>query len=333
MSGSVDYARHSRYSDPGGYAYLLDDLPGEVPSIAAVVRNVLVHYRAHGLTFTGERLAEADHRWVEHMLATDARRFGTPLAGARPQPQRVVGCCRDYTLLTVAALRHGGVPARSRVGFAGYFHHDFHADHVIVEYWDGARWVFADTQLDPTGDWPFDTGDLPRSPGTDIGARSDPAPPFVTAAQVWRAWRRGDIDADRYGVDPAHPVRGGWFVRNYVLQELAHRQGDELLLWDSWGAMSDDLGGDTEEDLALVDEVAALLLAGDGGDVAAERELAARYATDPRLRPGPRVVSFSPTGEVRLVDLDTRAASPTGTWAADQQQATLAVRSLPDTVG
>ncbi len=299
MSRIEDYARHSRYTDPGRFAALLDPLPGDVRGLTAVVRNVIVHYRGAGISFTGDRLAEIDHRWLEHILTTDQRRFGTPLDTPRPAPQRVVGCCRDFTLLTVAALRQHGIPARSRVGFAAYFAPDFHCDHVIAEYWNGDRWVFVDAQLEPGPDDWFDTCDIPvadiaRRAGTDPA----PMPPFATAAQVWTGFRRGEIDAQRYGVDPDRHLRGGSFVRNYVLQELAHRQRDELLLWDHWGAMAADLTGD----LDLIDQIAALLLAADHGENSAEQELAARYAADPRLHPGTRVRSHSPTGAVTDVD-------------------------------
>jgi hypothetical protein len=60
------YARHSRYTDPGRYATLLDPLPTDVPQLTSVVRNLVVHYRAAGIAFTGDRLAEIDTRWIEH---------------------------------------------------------------------------------------------------------------------------------------------------------------------------------------------------------------------------------------------------------------------------
>jgi transglutaminase superfamily protein len=196
------------------------------------------------------------------LLATDQRRFPLSLTAPRPQRHRVVGCCRDFTLLTVAALRHQRVPARSRVGFASYFDQDFHCDHVVAEYWNGQRWVLVDAQLEPTPTLPFDTCDIPHLVGTNPSSTT----PFATAAQVWTAYRRGLLDIERFGVSPDHPLRGGWFVRNYVLHELAHRQRDELLLWDVWGAMATDL----DRDLDLIDQVATLLIAADDGDSSAE---------------------------------------------------------------
>jgi hypothetical protein len=90
-----------------------------------------------------------------------------------------------------------------------------------------------------------------------------------------------------------------------VIHEVAHRYRDELLLWDGWGAMGPELVDDVE----LIDEVAALLLAADDGDEVAERELAERYAVDPRLHPGRTVACYSPTGTESRVDLRTRAVA------------------------
>jgi hypothetical protein len=297
-----DYRAQSPYSDPGRYAGLLDGLPSAVPDLTELVRNVLVHYRAAGITFTGDRLAEIDLRWLDRILATDQRRFGAPLHVPRPQEDRIAGCCRDFTLLTVAALRSRDVPARSRVGFCRYFAPDWHHDHVVAEYWTGRRWAFVDAQIGPEGPWPFDPNDLPYL----VGAKPAETPYFITAAQAWTWFRRGEIDPDTYGVDPAMPFRGDWFIRDQVLHELAHRQRDELLLWDEWGAMGQDRGG---EDLDLIDEVAALLLAADDGDESADRELARRYAADPRLHPAGRVTCLSPTGITTTVDLATRVAA------------------------
>ncbi len=298
MTTVDEWSEQSRYSDPGPFAALFDALPTEVRGLAAVVRNVLVHYRAGGVELPAERLAEIDLRWVDRILTMDqTRRAGAPLARPRAVGERVAGCCRDFSLLTVAALRHRGVPARTRIGFAGYFHPGFHTDHVVVEHWDGSRWVLLDPQLDPAAGWSFDPADLPRGDGAV----------FWSAARAWTAVRRGEADPEQFGIDPELPLRGAWFVRNYVLAELAHRQREELLLWDGWGVMS--TGPDDTALLALdlVDEVAALLLAADAGDQDAERDLAARYRDDARLRPDDgTVLCLSPTGRRDWIDLDAR---------------------------
>src|SRR4051794_22206329 len=117
-----EYAQQSPYSDPREFTELLGrDHPADVASLGGVVRNLLTHYFAPGHNFPPERLAEIDNRWVDRVLACDQSRFAKPLDVPRPEADRVLGCCRDFPLLTVAALRARGIPARSRVGFAAYF--------------------------------------------------------------------------------------------------------------------------------------------------------------------------------------------------------------------
>src|SRR5262245_31036878 len=127
------YAAQSRFSDPGRYVDLLRRTPPAIGDLAAIVRNTVTHYRAGQIEFGPARLEEINNRWVAKILACDQERLAQPLDVARPEEEHVVGCCRDYTLLTVAALRQHGVPARSRIGFADYFMPEvgFHADHVI----------------------------------------------------------------------------------------------------------------------------------------------------------------------------------------------------------
>jgi hypothetical protein len=64
-----------------------------------------------------------------------------------------------------------------------------------------------------------------------------------------------------------------------------------MLLWDEWGATE---GGGDEP---WIDELADLLVRADGGDTGADEDLAARYAEDDRLKPGPTVLQHSPYGE------------------------------------
>ncbi|WP_432574739.1 hypothetical protein [Kineococcus sp. SYSU DK005] len=95
-------------------------------------------------------------------------------------------------------------------------------------------------------------------------------------------------------------------MRDEVLYEVAHRFGDELLLWDGWGALEEPgVLGDGE-----VDQLARLLVLADGGDVAAEVDLVGWYRGDARLHPGERVLTRSPFGgPARVVDL-TRGLLP-----------------------
>ncbi len=275
---TIDHARHTVYSHPGRHAARLQDaLAGEtglIENVSALARNAIVHYRASGETLPEASSDDIQLRWLEDILEADQRRHPAPLTVPRDLTQRVQGCCRDHTLLCVGALRELGIPARSRIGFAGYFSPTWHHDHVIVEARLEDRWVRFDPELD----------------------RPTEADPFLTAAQVWLGHRDGTLDVTRFGTFEGSPIAGDWFVFNYVIDEVAHRFGDELLLWDLWGAKVRDLAEARPADLTLIDQVARLLLASDAGDQDAERELLTRYRQDPRLHPGGSVVQLDPRG-------------------------------------
>lgn len=140
-----------------------------------------------------------------------------------------------------------------------------------------------DPQLEP-GDFGFDTQDV------DTG----PSGPFRTASQVWTQCRSGAISEEgvqTFGVGPDVPLHGAWFPAAYVVLELAHLHGYELLLWDVWGSWG-------RSDLAEVDRLAALLLDPD----AHRGELAAAFDDD-RYHPRGRVTCLSPVAHEVEVDL------------------------------
>lgn len=281
---SLAWAAQSTITDPGRHVHLLDDLPADFEGASECVRGLVSHYVASRIPFTPARRADADSRWVEDMIEAIVARDAAPLAEAREPAERFVGCCRDFTALTVAALRHHGIPARSRIGFADYFGDPFWYDHVVVEYFDGGtgRWVRADAQF-PASFNGVDMRDLDAS-----GQR------FRTASEVWLDYRAGRIDDEQildFGAGPNLPFAGAYFVRNYVLLELAHLAGVETLLWDTWGAMLlRPLRRD--DDHALVDRVAAVLL---DRDVPREKleALLGESGLDPR---GGVTISISPSG-------------------------------------
>jgi hypothetical protein len=286
----VDHAAHTPYSEPARYAGLLADLPTDPPGLAAVARNVIVHYRASGHELPSATRDEINARWLEDILAADQHRHRSPLTEPRDVVDRVQGCCRDHTLFCVGVLRSHGIAARSRVGFAGYFVDGWHHDHVVVEAWLDGRWVRFDAELE---------GSRPALPTPmDIGPGALDGTGFVTAAQAWLGHRRGQVDADTYGVGPEVPgFRGPFFLFDEVIFEVAHRFGDELLLWDGWGRVGDPDRIVDERDAAWLDPVAELLVAADGGDLDAEWSLLERYRSDGGLHPGPVVRQASPYGD------------------------------------
>ncbi|TCC26596.1 transglutaminase-like domain-containing protein [Kribbella speibonae] len=271
-------ARHSAFSDPGRHGRLLRELSG-IEEICTAVSNLVLHYRAEAHLLRDDRRDEINSRWVSTILDLDQARHPGRLLNPRPPDDRVAGCCRDHSLLAVAALREQETAARTRVGFTSYFPGppDFRGDHVVAEWWNGTRWQRFDPELEP-GSRSFDVRDLPTGEGA----------PFETAAEVCTGYRAGRLDPARYGVAPNSELSGPGFIRTYVIMEVLHRYGHEALLWDEVGT------GITDPD---ADEIASLLLAADAGDLAAEDQLEQRFRADPALRPGRTVTQLSPYGD------------------------------------
>jgi len=278
------YATPGPLSDLGAHAARVKGLPADLAELCAVVQGLVVHpFLAHlyGLAPGAVRHAELELRPVAAMLdralALDPRSFAEP----RAPEKRVVGNCRHFTLLLCSLLRAHGVPARARCGFASWFDPTSFVDHWVCEVWDEARgaWRLVDAQLDARQReafrLTFDPLDVPRTA-------------FLVAGEAWQRCRGGNADPQAFGI---MDLRGLWFVRGNVVRDLAAFAKRELLPWDGWGLMKDQHESDAAE-LALLDRVAELTLAGDGR----HDERLKLQASEPGLRVPTRVVSFNLAG-------------------------------------
>ncbi|MFJ4783413.1 transglutaminase-like domain-containing protein [Streptomyces sp. NPDC088794] len=289
------YAAQSTFSDPGELAHHYADLPHDPTELARISRDLVIH-RMEGELFahthpTDRLHNDAETRYVDDILRIIVERNDAPLGQRREPADRFVGTCRDFSLLHCSFLRHIGVPARIRSGFADYFDPNgpsaFHNDHVVTEYWDERRgWLLADAELaDPfvTAHWKidFDPMDVPRDR-------------FLVAGEAWRAIREGGADQETFGLHPPHegPFWGEWFVAGNIRLDLAALNKVETLLWDVWGTEDegDELGGPLPDSArAFFDRVAPVV----SGDVSftAAREL---FAEEDSLRTPDTVTSYAP---------------------------------------
>jgi hypothetical protein len=252
------YASQGRITDPGPQAAAFTGLPPDIRALTRAVQGLVFHYFADEKIFgwrpPKDRLPEIDTRHVRAMLARLAALDPRPLTEARPPQRRLVGCCRDFTVLLCAMARHHGMPVRARVGFARYFIRDFYVDHEIVEWWDTneRRWRLIDPQLSERliahYGICFDPFDIPRDQ-------------FIIGGRAWQLCRTGAADPEAFGLEPDLPEpRGIRFVRGHVIQDLAALNKVELLLWDVWGLMQ----AEPDAERALIDEVAERTQAADG---------------------------------------------------------------------
>lgn len=270
------YIAQSATSDPKQYSYLFDKLPTDLAGIAQVAQGLIYHYMAgpyiYGWQPPKERIREINTRTMPHILAALLAKDDRPLTEARRFEDRLIGCCRDFSLLACAILRYQGRAARVRHGFGNYFVPDYWFDHVIVEVWEGQRWRRFDPQLASEHNWGFNTLDVPA----DV---------FITGGRAWQLCRAEEAEPDRFGIGPnAQEVRGWWFIRERLQLDVAALNKVELLCWDGIAGLSETVPADQ----AILDEMAALSLEPDS--------IALRQccATDPRWQLPTTVSCFHP---------------------------------------
>jgi hypothetical protein len=267
------YTRPGFMTDPGEHADLLEDLPTGIPALCQVVQGLLLHVywaERYGVELSEERQREIEIRQVSEMLARIQGMDDRPLAVERPLERKLVGNCRDFSVLLCAMLRHRGVPARARCGFGAYFTPGMYEDHWVCEYWNGdeGRWVMVDAQLDALQrevlGIPFDPCDVPRDQ-------------FLVGGKAWRMCRAGGADPEKFGIFDMH---GLWFIRGDLVRDLLALNKVEVLPWDGWGLIAKEEQSLSAGDIALLDRVAELTLVDDPPFA----EVRAIYERDARLR-------------------------------------------------
>jgi hypothetical protein len=275
MTPQEYYRDQSPISDAGDYTSLFDALPDDIASICQAVQNLIVHYFAGGYQAPPDRLPEVDTRYIKAILNRIMDLDERALTEARPVEKRFLGCCRDFTMLTVSILRHKGIPARARYGTADYFVKDYFIDHVVVEFWNGERWQMVDSQIPQAPHWGFNVQDIPPNR-------------FFVGARGWQMAEHQGLDPKRIGLGAE---RGGWeFILYETLLDLAALNKQEMLCWEGWGLGAMPYGTLTAEDKALLDRVALATQNPDAFEECLE------LFQHPRLKLPNVVYSFTPAG-------------------------------------
>jgi len=225
----------------------LAGLPSDPIELCRVAQSLVVLPNlADGFGIAEARHEERSIRPASDIVRRLAELDARPLVEDRPFDRRVVGTCRHFAALACALLRHQGIPARARAGFATYFVPDKYLDHWIVEHRhpDEGRWVRVDPEIlgFPYVDAPDDL-----QPGE-----------FLTGGEAWTLCREGSADPDLFGVDGAPHAWGIAEVRGNAVRDLAALNKLEMLPWDEWGRMNESYAGLTGPDYdALMDRIAA----------------------------------------------------------------------------
>lgn len=258
------YATHDVLTDPGPHARRLDALPTSLPALHAALNGLLVHawrVRASHPHLFAPVGREVFVRHTARLLETVLRLDPAPLSSPRPVERRAVVDCRHFAVVLCAALRHRGVPARARCGFATYLEEGVAVDHWACEAWDAAqgRWVLEDADKQ--------RHDVPRDE-------------FLTGAHVWRLCREDPAFAERIGYDAE--TRGLWVARANLVRDVAALSGFPGVSGDSWGLGHAEEAELTPADVETLDRVADL--AERAPDDAAFVALRSAYEGTPGLR-------------------------------------------------
>jgi hypothetical protein len=295
------WARQSPVTDPGPAAPAIDDLPADLKALREASSRLVFHYRAGGdFAANGvppERMAEIHTRYADALLALLLERGEPSLARDRQAADRVVGCCRDATVLFLSLARHKGIAARARVGFAAYLRPGWLIDHAIAEVWDESegRWRLVDPEMD--------SGWAPELNGRRADWLDLADDQFVTGARAWQVARAGKSDPGRHVVAPELdvPALSGWpYLAHNAVHDLAALNKTEMLLWDVWGMqLGHGPGPVPDADATVLDEVCALT-----ADPDVAPDAVAALSRRDGLRVPPAVTRIDPNGgPPRQVDM------------------------------
>ncbi len=268
------YTAHGVMTDPREHAHLYASLPEDVPALVKTIQGLQVHIfwaNAYQLQLSEEREREVTIRPAWRKLPRLLELDPAPLTQARPAERRLVGNCRDFTVLAVSMLRSRGIPARSRCGFATYFNAGKFEDHWVFEYWHSGQqgWVMTDAQLDPLQQ---------QALNLRFDPLQVPAGAFVTGGEAWLMARRGEADPDCFGI---FEYKGMDFIKGNLLRDLAALNKFETLPWDFWGWVERPAAEMSPAELAALDHAAQICQA---ADIPAALAL---YAQSPHFQPPP----------------------------------------------
>jgi hypothetical protein len=253
MASTIDYAKPGLLTILDGVPEdALEPVPATPVEICAPIHALIIQPTdAEELDLPAERFEENQIRPANTIISRLLELDPAPLTVERPPTKRVVGTCRHFALLSCALLRHRGIEARVRCGFATYFQPGQGLDHWITEYFD-----------DTTGGWVRIDSEIIGQKVLEHPQRLQPGQ-FLSGGEAWTAYRRGDIDATTFGVYGTENW-GAAEIRGNAVKDLAALNKVEMLPWDEWGRMTEAYEGKTGPDYDELLDTLADITAGNG---------------------------------------------------------------------
>lgn len=248
------YRQHGIMTEVKTMGAMVRDVPKDIEIIAAYTQNILLHQHwshAYGLKLSEERKKEPFKRSFEEKLMHLNKSGYSHISEKKPIESKIIGICRDFSVVAAALCREVGIPARERCGFANYLEKGKYIDHWVLEYWneEKKKWIMADTQMDELQQealkLPFD----PLEVSEDY---------FITAPRAWLACREGKLNPELFGIFK-------WWGYDYLRCNLILDANSLLKLpmqpWDMWpGYKSLPIEQWTEKDYELMDTLSQFAL-------------------------------------------------------------------------
>jgi len=251
------YRTQSPWTDPGEHEAMYAKIPDDVGSIVKSVQGAVVHgglVRLYELKPSEAQNGGFNIRRTDELLGRIKALDDAGLDMHRPPEKRLVANCRQFAVLTCSILRHKGIPARARAGYALYtWRHGKYENHWICEYWNKGkkRWIQVDAQIDAKQrelmKIDFDTLDMPKGR-------------FVVAGEGWRRFRDGDVAPENFGVggDGGWNAMGWTMAMENVTCDLLVLNKVELLPWDTPPFAQKTEDEMSPEDFAVIEQAAEL---------------------------------------------------------------------------
>lgn len=195
------YRQYSIFTNPGEYELMYANLPDSLAEICKLIKAQLIHPVAdlpkyRNLIPPERSYEDLKYPTVLTILAGLKTYNPDGLIINRKPADRLVVSCRYHAILLASILKHRGIPARVRYGFATYLYPKYHIYHVICEVWNGneKRWILVD----------------PDRQMIDISSQQ-----FEFAGNVWIKNQQGKLDPNTYGVP-------NWWGSHPILDVLCH---------------------------------------------------------------------------------------------------------------
>jgi hypothetical protein len=209
------YRQYGFYTNPGEYEPMYSNLPDSLAEICKVIKSQLIHPIADLPKYRDlipqDRSCEDLKYPTVHTILAELKTYNPDgLIINRKPSDRLVVSCRYHAILLASILKHRGIPARVRYGFASYLYPQYHLYHVICEVWNNneKRWMLVD----------------PDRQMIDF-----PSQQFEFAGDAWIKYQQGKLDPNTYGVPNwwgSHPIL------DVVCHDLASVLGNEHIYFN-----------------------------------------------------------------------------------------------------